>query len=396
MTVYSPEPPRRELIVHHTYDNVELDRVIDTSPQRIDGKVIGDVDFGYDGVVGTAARMSNNSSAVKITALTEQMPLDEMHASLWGRSEFPVEVTSQNLYARITIDGTEHTLSHVSGEETDEWQYGSLDFDGTTARLRYGKRNAEPKVVDSVEDVGTVDDYELTFYTNGFGYVDDTRVYRTSLTREQDERLWSIGGQHNSIEDYGEEWDTGGIPYRGDNRRFAGTLGEADDYVYRQLDHLLEARHIDSASGSQLDDIGALAGIQRNENESDDHYRARIQATIVAARSSGTHRDVLHATSTIVGVPVERIKTEYAWEGGVNEPAKANIYLEERDVNNSPFTQSELNELIGETVLAGHEVDVIETAANPFTVINDSQVNDADVGLTSDSLATGGALTSDI
>jgi hypothetical protein len=395
MTHYSPEPPRRDLIVHHTFNNVEIDRVVDESPQRIDGKVVGDVTFDHPGTVGTAARMRENKSDVTISGLPSFLPLDQMHVSMWGRSERPVENTALNVFAQVTIDGTQYSLSHSTNEETDRWQYASLDYDGDDLVLRYAQKgDANPTVVDRVEDVGPVEDFEITFYSNGFGFVDDVRVYRTSLTPEQDEGIFEIGSEHQSTNAFFEAWDNPGIPFRGNNVRFAEAIGEEKDAVLRQLDRIKQSHHIKDAGGTQLDRIGEVANISRRDGESDAEYRSRIIGTLSAGRSSGTFSDLLDTTATVLGVKKERVELQYGWKAGA-DVATAYIYVRRADIDNVALSLQDLTDILKDAVLAGHDVEVIERGANPFTVIDDSMVNDPDRGLTSDSISTGGGLVSD-
>lgn len=399
MTRYSIDPPRRNLIVHHTYDDVELDRVVDHSPQAIDGKVVGDVTFGHTGVLGSAARIKNKGSEVKISAVSDQMPLDELHATSWGRSEREVEATVQNVYATITIDGTQHILQHVSSEETTEWQYASLSYDGDTVELRYAKEDwDEPQVVDTAEDVGQVEDFELTFYTNGYGFVDDTRIYRRALTDEQDANIFTLASEHQLTENYRDAWDNPGIPYfvGENNERLTSTLGEEDSYLYRQMDAIEQSHHINFAAGSQLDKMGGVAGIGRQNNESDEHYRARIIATLAAGRSSGTFEDLLKTTAAILGTSTDRVRIEKQWQSEpISGIATAEIFIRREDISDSTLSVSDITQLLKDAVPGGHDVEVTEQGANPFTVRNDSQANDETLGLTSDSISTGGGLVSD-
>lgn len=400
MTRFSIEPPRTDLIVHHTFDDVELDRVVDHSPQRIDGKVVGDVTFGHTGVDGNAARLRNNESDIEISAIGDQMPQDEIHTSSWGKSEREVSATALNVFAQITIDGTQHSLGHSTTEPTTTWQYASLSYDGEIAELRYAHVDDErPIVVDEVETTGQVTDFELTFYTNGYGYVDDVRIYRSSLRESWDKRLFDIGAKSQFVDEMGDAWDNDGMPYiRGaGNARLAGAFGEEKAYVNRQLDAVLQARHINTAAGHQLDRIGEISSIGRREGETDAHYRARIIATLAAARSDGTFDDLLQITATILDTSVNRVEIQKQWESNPTSGiATAELFVRATDVDNVELTTSDLTDIMKNTVPAGHDIEVTEQGANPFTVRNDSQANDSSLGLTSDAISTGGGLVSDL
>lgn len=400
--MFSIEPPTKHLVLHHTFDSEDSGgSVMDESPQGFLGNATNDVDFGYNGVIGTAARLKNDEQNINFSSLSGLMPLSELHATAWGRSERPIRATKQNLYAEIAIDGTTHKLKYSAGQEETEWQYGSLSYDGETILLRYAKRSAdEPRIVDSKDVSGTdVESFELTFYTNGFGFVDDMRVYRRSLSETQDENLFEIGTEHQSIDDIQHQWDNDGLPYiKGiGNARLASTLGEEKDYVNRQLDRIRQSHHINDASGKQLDAIGNVANITRRTDESDSVYRARIIATMAAGRSAGTFEDLLKTTATVLDTTEDRIFIEEAWQsdptGGI---ATARIYVRTADLNDAALSTADITSLLKDSVPAGHDVKVLERGANPFTLTDDQSANDPSKGLTSDSIATGGSLVSDV
>jgi len=223
--------------------------------------------------------------------------------------------------------------------------------------------------------------------------VDDPRIYAEALSRSEIEDLVSIGTDHNSVELVRDAWPTRGIPFLGPNKTFGGVLAEETDYVFRQLDYLRPSYQIDDSSGEQLDRLGAIIGVRRKEGEGDDKLRARIKATATAARSSGTIRDILDATSSIVDTEVGRVELDFDY---VVEPGTVFVYLRSSDLDTLSVTTKELATILQDVVVAGHRVEVIEQGSNPFTVRNDSQTNDTDLGLTSDSIQTGGGLVSDI
>jgi hypothetical protein len=389
---YSPEPPRRNLLVHHTFENVEGDTVIDQSPQRNDGTLVGNVTLGHPGTVGTAARLVDDDADVEVAGVASEFPLDEFAIGGWSRSDDPVPAGDTNLVASLTVAGTNYTLSHTVSEAVDEWQFGYLSYDGTTARLWYARRDESMRLVDETRIGGEASDAAIQFETRRFGYVDDVRLYRTGLDESQLRGLFEIGAEHNSLLRLKQSWGSDAIPFRGANRRFAGTLAERDDTIFRHLDAIREARHIGDAAGVQLDRIGKLVGVRREEDERDARYRARISGTAIAGRSSGTFNDLLRATATIVETSESRVELQTEFS---TDPATAFVYVRTADLQDSALTTSDLKSILEDAVLAGHRVEVIEQGANPFTVINDTQTNDPDKGLTSDGISTGGGLVSD-
>lgn len=394
MTKYSLEPSRRHLIVHHTFDHRDGDSVVDSSPQATDGAVVGNVTFGHRGIIGSAARMKDESNHVKVEGLNSFLPLDELLVSTWGRSEHPTEPSTTNASVTITISGTDYTLTYNASDEITEWEHAVLTYDGETARLYYGRASDESlSLVDSVDVVGSVDGFDVTVFTKGYGYADDVRVYRRNIGRASAEDLHTMGAENTFSDEVGDAWSNDGMPFRGSNEQLGGALAEPFSQTTRELDAIRDARHIDSAGGRQLDDIGQSAGVRRKESESDAKYRARIKATLTAAGSSGTFRGILNSTARILETDKRRVevRTEFS-----SDPATAFVYVQASDVESSELTAAELTDVLKDTVLAGHDIEVTKQGENPFEIIDDTMTNDPDRGLTSDSISTGGGLVSDV
>lgn len=395
MTRYSPEPPRRDCIVHHTFDTVDGDRVVDTSPQESDGTIVGDVTLGHPGVVGQSARLRNESADIEINGADEFFPMSGLTITSWGSSQYAVPASEKNVTAEITVEGTTFQLEHDAPEEVDDWQFAALTYgNGGVARLHYGTLDRRPFVADEVRiGGGDVTDAHVEINAAGWGYVDDTRMYRTSLGGSGVENVHSIGYEHQSIELFGDHWNNEGIPYRAENRDFAGTLGESKDEVFRQLDYIRDARHIDYAAGRQLDDIGRVAGVRRREDEGDDLFRARIVGTFIAGRSGGTTDDVIEAAAAILDTDPTNIGLDTDYDAN---PGAVFVSVRNEDIDDTELSADDLADILGDTVLGGHRVEVSRQQANPFTVRSDVQTNDPALGLTSDSISTGGTLTEDI
>lgn len=393
MGAYSPEPPRKYCVLHHPFDYHEGDRVIDMSPQKNDGSVVGDVTFGHTGVIGQAARMESDDADVVVDAVTQHYPAKSTTVSGWSRSERPIPSSEANVQADVTVQGTNYQLSHNVAENVSSWQFAAVDYDGSIARLYYSRLGGDLQLVDTVDiSGGDVEDVTLEFNTNGHGYVDDVRMYVRSV-RSHISGLYAIGNEHQSLDEFGEAWDNPGIPLRGNNLDFGGALGEEDDQILRQLDFVTESHHIDDANGEQLDRLGEAAGVRRKETESDARYRARIKATMAAGRSSGTFEDIITAVAVILETSTDEIEVQQQFD---TDPATAFVYVRGSALDESPLTAGDVTTIVKDVVLAGHDIEVIEQGANPFTVIDDTMVNDPEKGLTSDSISTGGGLVSDI
>jgi hypothetical protein len=406
MTLYSPEPPRKDCVLHLPFDHIEDDKVLDMSPQKNDATSLGDREH-ITGVVGRGLRLPGTS-----VVQTEDSSLDivEGTISIWFKSEDKIQSTSvifdKYPYGYSILFNADGSLAIRWGSESGgsteqlddgEWHHAALvgDKDANEVYLYVDGDKvdttsyADPTGEDNTVDVGGRAGNSSVSTTVD---VDNARIYRRPLSKSEINALISLS-EHNSRMDYREVWENEGVPYVANepNARFANTLGEEDDYVKRQLDYIYDARHLDYAAGQQLDRIGLLIGLRREEDEGDERYRERIRGTMIAGRSAGTREDVIHATAQIVGIDKSDVRVEHAGTPGDGTVTIPNGALDDR-----ALTTADVKDILEDTVIAGHSITVQERYTNPFTITDDQTANDPLLGLTSDTTSDGGTLVEDL
>jgi hypothetical protein len=415
MTLYSPEPPRKDCILHLPFDYIEDDVVLDMSPQKNDGVIAQGSPEKATGTVGEGLYFDGNTQI--------DIPLDVgglRDITLAARVKFGDKWSgiSNNLGNPILTEDA-FTASMFANGETGEVHFFIQPSDaGSASNISTSVSRNEWHTVVGVRrntDVELYVDGELrktatttsgtlsttTAYKIGIKdsasnlndtVVDDPRIYRRALSRDEIDALGSLR-EHNSRMDYREVWENEGVPYVANepNARFANTLGEEDDYVKRQLDYIYDARHLDHAAGQQLDRIGLLIGLRREEDEGDERYRERIRGTMIAGRSAGTREDVIHATAQIVGIDKSDVRVEHAGTPGDGTVTIPNGALDDR-----ALTTADVKDILEDTVIAGHSITVQERYTNPFTITDDQTANDPLLGLTSDTTSDGGTLVEDL
>jgi len=124
---------------------------------------------------------------------------------------------------------------------------------------------------------------------------------------------------------------------------------------------------------------------------SEDKFRARIKATFRASTIGTTFNEFVEFTASVLTTDFSNIDFITSYD---STPATITIQAEESIFNSVGFSSSDINELLNEGVPAGHNVNV--EVAGTFRLKSDGQTDDADKGLTSDSIQTGGTLTKDI
>lgn len=386
---YSLEPPRRDLICHYTFDDLDNDRAVDASPQRTGG---GEVTFRDTGVIGMAADMNTQNREVAMQPLDDWLPLDELAVAAWAIPNTDADHPWYVLASLTDEDDATYQLSYQPSRAYDEWLFAMVTTDGVTARLYAAFADEEIALVDSFRGMnGPIHDVELEFLSQSSSRVDEVRVYRRDTPREWAERLHTMGSELTYLDEFAEEWDNDGIPLWADNRQLGGTLVEPFADTARQLDHVVESLHVGTAAGQQLDRIGDRIGVRRHENEDDASYRLRIIGRFIAGRSNGTWSDLLAATITLLQTDGSRVDVE-----PTITPAVARVSVFTEDLDSSDVSGTDLVNVLKDTVAASHDIEVEQRNEDPFTVIDDAMSNDPDRGLTSDTTPDGGGLVTDV
>lgn len=410
MGQFSIEPPRKQCRAHYTFEHIAGDRVVDMSPQKNDGDVEGTVNrapgfigngFDFDGStyvdVPSGLLEADEDFTVAFYVDVGDSTNEQRLISLRGDVTFSTRVTASGDLEVYT--GTWHTIeTGASGPRHVSIDHNS-DTDETIVRVDSEIELVYAEEVTADSETNIIGRSASTNGQYSRSVLDEIRVYREELTEQQQVFLYEMGARHQRVDDLGNAWDNKGLPFikgKG-NANLAGTLGEKQDAALRQLDYIIEARHVEDAAGQQLDRIGQVAGIRRQEGEEDPRYRARIIGTLAAGRSDGTFQGILEATASILDTDVGRVFLEEAWQ---NDPtagvATARVYVRNEDLEDSALTASDLTDILKNVVAGGHDIEVLERGANAFTLRDDTQPNDPSLGLTSDSIATGGGLVSDV
>jgi uncharacterized protein YciU (UPF0263 family) len=157
------------------------------------------------------------------------------------------------------------------------------------------------------------------------------------------------------------------------------------------IEDIYEQQHINSATGEELEQFGALVNVDRQTGESDDRYRARIKASFRASTMGTTYDQFAEFCSTVLNTDIQNInfRTNYEARPGIINVGTAPSVYDDLDLTNE-----EVRDVLGSGVPAGHEVRVLE--GGTFRLKEDGQVDDPDKGLTSDAIESGGTLAADL
>ncbi|MDI9609013.1 MAG: hypothetical protein QFX34_01880 [Candidatus Verstraetearchaeota archaeon] len=95
-------------------------------------------------------------------------------------------------------------------------------------------------------------------------------------------------------------WDRGSLVYAFISS-FASQLDDADD----QIAEIMRAHWVDSATGQDLDRLGAAVVSKRMQGEDDEKYRSRIRRAVSDYRGGGTVRAILESVMGLIGTASE-------------------------------------------------------------------------------------------
>lgn len=113
--------------------------------------------------------------------------------------------------------------------------------------------------------------------------------------------------------------------------------------IEQTINDIKNAHFVDLAQGKSLDYIASLFNVRRKQNESDDHFRARIKLAFSKITDMTTINDIKEMLAATIQTETSRIKVMDKWD---SEPALFFIYLFMQDLNNAGINIDELRELI--------------------------------------------------
>lgn len=188
------------------------------------------------------------------------------------------------------------------------------------------------------------------------------------------------------------EWDSALQIAPGTNvRKLIRALVSEADRIDLDAEDIYEAQHIDSATGEDLEKWGSLVRVQRQTGESDDAYRARIKAEFRQSTIETTFDEFAEFCASVLNTDLDNLTFVFNLDA---RPAQVNVSADPSVYSSVSLSNTQIQELLSGGVPAGHEVRALE--GGTFRLKKDGDTDDADKGLTSDSISTGGTLASDI
>lgn len=173
--------------------------------------------------------------------------------------------------------------------------------------------------------------------------------------------------------------------------KLVSALLQQAERIDTDLEDVYHNHHIDTATGEALDQFGSLVNAPRKSDEPDAKYRTRIKAEFAQAKTNTDFDSFVEFCSTILNTDTSNLGFITNYPGN---PATVTVSTDPAVYESVSLTAAEIGDLLGGAVPAGHEVEVEERGT--FRLKEDGDTDDADKGLTSDSIGTGGTLAADV
>jgi hypothetical protein len=195
-----------------------------------------------------------------------------------------------------------------------------------------------------------------------------------------------------NVTDAEQSWDSAiDFSQSSNTYKLVRALLSQADRIDDNLGQVYDAHHINTATGKELEQYGKLVNTPRQSGEPDAKYRARIKAEFAQSQADTDFNSFVQFCSSILNTSEENIEFITNYDGS---PATVTIAANGDLYDSVALTASEIADLFGGGVPAGHSVRTLERGT--FRLKTDSDVDDADKGLTSDSIETGGTLAADL
>jgi hypothetical protein len=213
---------------------------------------------------------------------------------------------------------------------------------------------------------------------NAAHYVDEVR-----LTAATDRNIKTVQ----------EEWPSPAIDINNSTNAYKlmSALVSVLDEEDKNINQIKRAHHIDTAVDEELEQFGDLVQLDRKSGESDEKYRARLKVQYRVGNIGTAFDQFSQFASVLLDTNISNI--EFSTNFGA-APATIQVSANPAIYDSVELTRTEVADFLGQGVPAGHSVTALERGT--FRLKTDAQIDDAEKGLTSDSISTGGTLAADI
>lgn len=153
---------------------------------------------------------------------------------------------------------------------------------------------------------------------------------------------------HNNLETIIEEWDTPIRLHSTDNiYKLLEVITSEYERIDEEVDKLEANRFLQTATGSELEKIGDLVGVNRKKGEKDEKLRKRIQGAFAAHSSDTTYSSFTNVALLILDARPEAVEFKDPPE---TPPKIVRVQVDDHVIIDNPLTINELTVLLSGSV----------------------------------------------
>jgi len=153
------------------------------------------------------------------------------------------------------------------------------------------------------------------------------------------------------------------------NYKLMKVSAEGFDELERLLENVRIMHSAEFAHGKSLDYIASLFNVNRFQNETDEHFRARIKLTFSKISDTATINDLKEIIAAALQTTTDRIKIRDRYE---LEPAHFEVWVWLQDLINAGLTLEELKVLLKAIKPAGVRLSAFQQGTFTYRSVNET------------------------
>jgi len=139
--------------------------------------------------------------------------------------------------------------------------------------------------------------------------------------------------------------------------------------IEQAINDIKNAHFVDLATGKSLDYIASLFNVRRKQNETDDHFRARIKLAFSKISNMATINDIKEIIAAALNTKTSRVRVRDRYD---LEAALFEVWIWLQDLNNAGLTLEEFQELIKAVKPAGVQVKAYQQGTFTYRSIGET------------------------
>ena len=151
------------------------------------------------------------------------------------------------------------------------------------------------------------------------------------------------------------------------NYKLLKVLDSEYSNIEQTISDVKYSHFVDYATGKSLDQIASLFNVRRKQNETDEHFRARIKLMASILKGTGTIDDLREIIATALITQTSRVRVRDRYD---LEPAFFEVWVWLQDLNNAGLTLDEFRELLNAVKPAGTRFQAYQQGTFTYRSVN--------------------------